>query len=111
MNTTNIDLETYRTKGSKVFTGRERGQKIREESKIDDLVNTNDLLTINIPSDIMSINPSFLEEFLFNTVTKLGKDNFYKKVKFVSESTRYDITEDLEEAVDRILRSNNALSK
>ena len=110
MSTANIDLETYRTKGSKVFTGRERGQKIREESKIDDLVNTNDLVNINIPSDIMSVNPSFLEEFLFNTVTKLGKENFYKKVQFVTERTRYNIAEDLEEAVDRILRSNNALS-
>lgn len=111
MSTANIDLETYRTKGSKVFTGRERGQKIREESKIDDLVKVNDLVNINIPSDIMSVNPSFLEEFLFNIVTKLGKENFYKKVQFVTESRRYNIAEDLEEAVDRILRSNNALSK
>lgn len=111
MSTENIDLETYRTKGSKVFTGRERGQKIREESRIDELVKGNDLVKINIPSDIMSVNPSFLEEFLFNTVTKLGKENFYKKVQFVTESTRYNIAEDLEEAVDRILRSNNALSK
>lgn len=111
MNTAKIDLETYRTKGSKVFTGRERGKKIREESKIDDLVDTNEIVNISIPSDIMSINPSFLEEFLFKTVTRLGKENFYRKVKFVTESTRYNITEDLEEAVDRILRSNNALSK
>jgi hypothetical protein len=111
MNILNIDLETYRTKGSKVFTGRERGKKIREESKIDDLVNTNDLVYINIPSGIMSVNPSFLEEFLFNIVIKLGKEKFYSKVQFITESKRYNIADDLEEAVDRILRSNNALSK
>lgn len=111
MNTKTIDLEAHRTKGSKVFTGRERGQKIREESKIDSLVDENELVNIKIPSDVMSINPSFLEEFLLNIVTKLGKHNFYKKVRFVTESTRYDISEDLEEAVDRILRSNSALSK
>lgn len=111
MNTIIIDLEKYRTKGSKVFTGRERGQSIRNDSKIDELVDSNDIINIQIPTDVMSINPSFLEEFLFNVVKKIGKDKFYEKIKFISESKRYDISEDLEEAVDRILRSNNALSK
>jgi hypothetical protein len=59
----------------------------------------------------MSINPTFLEEQLFKIVKKLGKENIYSKVTFLSESKRYNISEDLEEAVDRILRSNNALSK
>lgn len=111
MNSVTIDLENYRTKGSKVFTGRERGQNIRTESKIDELVNTKETINILIPVDIMSINPSFLEELLFNIVKKLGKEKFYKKVIFLSDSKRYNISEDLEEAVDRILRSNNALSK
>lgn len=106
-----IDLEKYRTKGSKVFTGRERGIKIREESNIDNLIETSETVEISIPADIMSINPSFLEEFLINVVSKLGKEQFYNKVKFVTESKRYDITEDLEEAVDRILRNYNALTK
>ena len=59
----------------------------------------------------MSINPSFLEEFLTNVVKSLGKEGFYKKIKFASDSKRYDIALDLEEAVDRILRNENALSK
>ncbi len=111
MSTVTIDLEKYRTKGSKVFTGRERGQSIRTNSKIDELVDANDLVNIQIPTDVMSINPSFLEELLFNVVQKFGKTKFYKKVQFVSNSSRYNISDDLEEAVDRILRSNNALSK
>ena len=64
MSTVTIDLEKYRTKGSKVFTGRERGQSIRTNSKIDELVDANDLVNIQIPTDVMSINPSFLEELL-----------------------------------------------
>jgi|SRR5690554_2330348 len=106
-----IDLEKFRTKGSKVFTGRERGIKIREESNIDNLIETSEIVEISIPADIMSINPSFLEEFLINVVSKLGKEQFYNKVKFITESKRYDIKEDLEEAVDRILRNYNALTK
>jgi hypothetical protein len=106
-----IDLENFRTSGSKVFTGRERGIKIREESNIDSLINNSDIVEISIPTDIMSINPSFLEEFLINVVSKLGKEMFYRKVKFTTNSKRYSITEDLEEAVDRILRNYNALTR
>lgn len=111
MKETNIDLENHRTKGSKVFTGRERGISVRNDSKIDELITQFEKITIKIPTDVMSINPSFLEEFLTNVVKLLGKDNFYKKVYFISDSKRYDITLDLEEAVDRILRNENALSK
>jgi hypothetical protein len=106
-----IDLENFRTKGSKVFTGRDRGISVRTDSKIDELAQGEGKIKILIPSDIMSINPSFLEEFLSNVVLKLGKDGFYTKFCFYSESTRYDIALDLDEAIERILRTENALSK
>lgn len=106
-----IDLENFRTKGSKVFTGRDRGISVRTDSKIDELAQGEEKIKILIPSDIMSINPSFLEEFLSNIVLKLGKEGFYSKVYFYSESTRYDIALDLDEAIERILRTENALSK
>lgn len=106
-----IDLENHRTKGSKVFTGRERGISVRQNTRIDELIKECEQLEIIIPTDVMSINPSFLEEFLTNVVKSLGREEFHKKVKFVSSSKRYDIALDLEEAVERILRNENALSK
>jgi len=106
-----IDLENFRTKGSKVFTGRDRGISVRNDSKIDSLAQGEEKIKIIIPKDIMSINPSFLEEFLSNVVLRLGKDGFHNKISFFSESTRYDISVDLEEAIERILRTENALSK
>jgi hypothetical protein len=106
-----IDLEDFRTKGSKVFTGRDRGISVRTKSQIDTLSEGEGIIKISIPVDIMSINPSFLEEFLSNVVLRLGKDEFYKKIIFHSESKRYDITLDLEEAIERILRTENALTK
>lgn len=106
-----IDLEKFRTKGSKVFTGRDRGISVRTDSKIDEISQGDEKIKILIPKDIMSINPSFLEEFLSNVVLKLGKDGFHDKISFYSESTRYDIAIDLDEAIDRILRTENALSK
>lgn len=111
MNPIIIDLENFRTKGSKVFTGRDRGIEVREASKIDILSENNEHIIIKIPKDIMSINPSFLEEFLVNVVIRDGKEKFMQKFKFENESTRYSIDLDLEEAIERILRTENALSK
>ena len=110
MNPPLINLEDYRTPGSKVFTGRDRGGDVRERSHIDELAANNDLVIIEVPADIRSINPSFLEELLYNVVPKFGKDGFYKRIKFRTNGTRYNIIKDVEEAVDRILRKTNALS-
>ncbi len=104
-----INLQDYRTPGSKVFTGRDRGEKVRNKSNIDSLTSNHDSVTIIIPEDIRSINPSFLEEFLVNVVTKLGKEGFSKKFK-IENKGRYQVANDLNEAIDRILREENALA-
>ncbi len=104
-----INLQDYRTIGSKVFTGRDRGIEVRDKSGIDTLADQAEQVSIIIPPDIRSINPSFLEEFLFNVVTKLGESAFKQKFKFVNEG-RYKIENDLSEAIERILRDENALA-
>ena len=104
-----IDLQDYRTVGSKVFTGRDRGSEVRQNSKIDTLITQYEEVDIVIPEDIRSINPSFLEEFLMNAVTQLGETVFNKKIKFINEG-RYKVQEDLNEAIERILRVENALA-
>jgi hypothetical protein len=106
-----INLSDFRTPGSKVFTGRDRGIFVRSNSKIDELITSPEThIQIIVPEDIRSINPSFLEEFLINVVQKLGKERFYKNIIFKT-SGRYDIQDDLEEAIDSILREENGLSK
>ena len=77
-----IELETYRTKGAKIFTGRDRGEYVRTESKIDEIENKFDRIEFVIPDNIYSINPSFFEELFVNVVLKLGKEGFYKKFEF-----------------------------
>ncbi len=107
--TTELNLNVYLTKGAKVFTGRDRGLQVRKQSNINQLVKTNDVLTIRIPDEVRSINPSFLEELLTDVVRMYGRDGFLQRVKFVN-APRYDVTQDLEEAIDRILTEDNALS-
>lgn len=110
MNQSIINLEDYRTVGSKVFTGRDRGSDVRKRSQIDLLADSTKEVVIQVPDDIRSINPSFLEEFLYNVVQTLGRDAFYEQVKFDILGTRYNIKKDVDEAVDRILRKKNALA-
>lgn len=105
----NINLQDFRTEGAKVFTTRPRGIEVRNNSKIDSVEPLYDKIIITIPADISSINPSFLEEFFENIVMKLGEEGFYKKFSFVNEG-RYKIDTDLAEAVERILREENALA-
>jgi hypothetical protein len=104
-----INLEDYRTRGSKVFTGRDRGQQDRIASKIDEAVTDSEpQVELTIPEDIYSINPSYLEEFLVNVVQKLGKSDFFKVFKIINNGP-YKIDKDLNEAIDRILRDQHAL--
>jgi hypothetical protein len=109
MSNYNINLQDYRTPGSKVFTGRDRGVEVRDRSKINTVVSQYDTITISIPEDIRSINPSFLEEFLIHVVSKLGELDFKKKFHFDNPG-RYKIEDDLNEAIERILREENALA-
>ncbi len=83
---------------------------VRKRSQIDLLADSTKEVVIQVPDDIRSINPSFLEEFLYNVVQTLGRDAFYEQVKFDILGTRYNIKKDVDEAVDRILRKKNALA-
>ena len=107
-----INLEDFRVRDgqrvSKVFTGRDRGKYVREESNIDEIETKYDTVNIVIPDNIYSINPSFFEEFLVNVVKKLGKEEFLKKFNFSSEGD-YEYSSPLNQAIDRILKNQTAL--
>lgn len=111
MNT--IDLKDYCTrigsKVAKVFTGRDRGESVREQSKIDDLYHRDGEIKIIIPKGTFSITPSFLEEFFTNIVKEYGIEKFRATVHI--EPNGYNIEIPLEEALDRILQDKTALQK
>jgi restriction endonuclease Mrr len=103
-----ISLEEHRTKGAKIFTGRDRGEAVRNESKIDEIEAANEEVEIVIPDNLYSINPSFFEELFVNVVSKLGRKEFFRKFKFTNQGD-YNYYKPLEEAVNRILREKTAL--
>lgn len=103
-----FDLGKYRAEGAKIFTGRDKGKYVRKTSKFDNIEKENDRIFFIIPDNLYSINPSFFEELLINVVVKLGKDGFLNKYEFVNQGD-YNYERPLMDAIDRILRENNAL--
>lgn len=114
MNTTEINLEDYRVVDresnlkSRVFAGRPRGKDVREKSKIDELVENYELVVVNVPDDIRALNPSFIEEFLYNVVQKYGPTGYKSKVSFRSEGG-FKFESKLQEGVSRIMRRMSGL--
>lgn len=114
MNKISIDLDAYRVvdKGSnmksRVFAGRPRGKSVRELSKIDELVDSYDLVIVIVPDDIRAFNPSFIEEFLFNVVQKYGPLGYKEKVSFQSPNG-FKFESKLQEGVSRIMRRMSGL--
>lgn len=107
-----IDLEDFRAQSAKiksmVFTGRDRGIDIRNRSRLDEIASQYEKVIIIIPSDIMSINPSFFEELFRNVVTKLGKDGFEDKFEIRCDGD-YNYQRPLSEAIQRILKDDSAI--
>ncbi len=103
-----IDLEDFRTPGSKIFTGRDRGKSVKIDSRINEIELNYESVEIIIPDNVYSIIPSFLEEFLLDVVTKLGKDNFLNKFVFSSKGD-YNPERAVNEAIERILRQNTSI--
>jgi restriction endonuclease Mrr len=105
-----VNLEDFRTPKAKIFTGRERGKQVRNDSKIDEIESNFETVEFIIPDNLFSINPSFFEELFINVVEKLGEKKFYEKFTFTNQGS-YNYEKPLKEAISRILREKTALDK
>lgn len=103
-----IDLNNYRVKNSRIYTTRPRGEKVRVDSGIDTKEPQAEHVVVSIPADTITINPSFLEEFLRVVVKRLGAEAFRRKFQFEAKGG-FAIEENLDLAINNILRSTNAL--
>lgn len=98
---------------STTFSGRPEGKAVRNALHLDSLENTDDIITILIPNDTTSFNPSFFLGLLFDSVKKCGSiDSFKKKYVFdlsaFTPELRSYIETDLE---DSYQRCENELNK
>lgn len=113
-----IDLSKYRGQSSTLFTGRPQGLQVRDELKLDykDL-DSNDYIFI-IPKGTTSINPSFFLGLFFESIKKLGIEDFKKKYKFefldTSDRVLNILKNHIQEGLDfsqNSLKDNNTLKR
>lgn len=91
---------------SRVLCGRDNAEKALESTGFNELLLQFDAQSIELrlKPETRSVNASFLEEFLRETVLHFGKAELLRRVTF--SPTDYDIhlANDIDEAVDRIQR-------
>ena len=74
------------------------------------MVQSKGKITVIIPDNIYSINPSFFEELFINAVSELGREGFFEKFEFKCLGD-YNYEKTLSESVNRVLREKEAFSK
>jgi hypothetical protein len=100
-----ISLAQFRGSKSTLFTGRPQGEEARKKLKLDELDNYDVEVELLIPDDTTSFNPSFYLGLLFNSIKKLGVENFSKKYHLIIESTDLDTITVLKANLDDGLRN------
>lgn len=91
MNNIKIELtkEHRGSPKSTTFSGRLEGRQVREKLNLDNIDSGNANVTITIPNDTTSFNPSFFLGLFFDSVKKSGSVESFKR-KFVFDLSNFD---------------------
>lgn len=101
-----VDLDLYRSKGSRVFAGRERGAEVRRLSGIDEAERSGRRIVIHIPEDVLSVNSSFWLGLVGDSVRRLREQRFRDLFRLDSP-THQDV---YESGIAKALRFSNPLA-
>lgn len=77
-----IDLDQYRSHGTHVFSGRERGEAVREAAELDQLDSEEEPVSIVIPNDTFSVTSSFFLGMFGDSIRRLGEEQFREHYRF-----------------------------
>lgn len=94
-------LYLEKDKKSKVFSGREAGNRERQKLKLDDKDNDQEVYQIEIP-DVYSINASFFLGCFGASIRKLGENKFKKKYIFKTDNEALSIN--ISDGIQRAVR-------
>lgn len=107
MKTYTIDLDNY-IDGNKILITRPKAIEIKNKSHLDKSYKKFRKIEVVIPSYVLAVNPSFIEEFIKTPLLDLGEAEFKRRFVFINKS-RCKFEEDLQNAIDIIMREKNYL--
>ena len=97
--TAKISLNDYRSRGGKVFAGRERGEKVRHAAQLSSLDEQDVSVTVVVPEDIFSVNSSFFLGMFGESVRRLGEEGFRAHYRFEGKDISDTVEDGIREAI------------
>lgn len=101
-----IDMENWVNAHDRVLSGRMQGAALRDKLKLDEQDETDEIVTINIPDYIWSVNSSYFLSCFGASVRKLGEVRFRKKYIFECDSV---IQKNVEDGISRATKVSDIL--
>lgn len=86
-----FELLRFRGNRSSLFTGRPQGEQSRIDLELDKYDKSNEYVEFVIPKGTSSFNPSFYLGLLYDSLKKLGLENFEQKYTFRIEDDNPEI--------------------
>ncbi len=100
-----IDLARFRSPEVRVFAGRERGEAVRQEARLDDLDSSGEMVEVKIPEDVFSVNSSFFLAMFGPSIRTLGAQEFRRRYQFSGR----DVTRVMEAAINEATQTTSPL--
>lgn len=101
---------------STTFSGRPEGEAVREKLKLDAIDGSTECVSIIIPNDTTSFNPSFFLGLFYKSIKRLGSVDAFKK-KFVFDFSNFKdqellkyIEKDIEDSYRRCINELNQIT-
>jgi hypothetical protein len=101
-----IDLMKFTGGDVIVLSGRPMGEELAKKLKLSELEEGNDVITVKIPFNIVSLNSSFFLGLFAASVRKLGEVAFKAKYHF---EARPPVLRDIEDGISQALNTANPL--
>lgn len=96
-----VDLGDFRSGGSKVFIGRERGEHCRREARLSKADSDGVAVEIRVPLDVFSINSSFFLGMFGDSIRSLGEEVFRRRYSFTGKDVASTVEDGIREALSR----------
>ena len=100
-----IDLRQYRSGGSRVFAGRQRGEEVRSKAGLGRLDLADVRVSVVIPDDTFSLTSFFFLGMFGPSIRALGRDGFRAKYCFSGP----DFGDLIQDGIDEALRTSSPL--
>ncbi|MBL0938136.1 MAG: hypothetical protein IBJ03_04530 [Gemmatimonadaceae bacterium] len=94
-----VNLDEHRDKGVRVFSGRGRGEIVRDNVRLESLEKEFERISIYVPEDVFVLTSSFFLGMFDLCIRRLGEAGFRAKYEFTGKDIARIVDESIVEAL------------